>query len=187
MLRAAKDENGKIQKGSLGCYDLSYLEENFPSFTHVELCCDIPEDYDGDNYDIAEVEVEVESKVQTKAKTKKKDAEYESKFTKVKVLKLVKKAAAEIWHLEISGSDTVQVEGVETYTVKKVDEDGKAVAVGTETVKIKTSRGLLSTQSLTLVKGKKTFTLTAVNETVSSNITVICGDKNASKAIEFVL
>jgi len=60
---------------------------------------------------------------------------------------------------------------VVTFTIKKVDGNGDVMS-GDESVRISSTRGLLSALSTPLVNGQATFTLRSIEETVSIDVKV---------------
>ena len=170
MLFCAIDGSGNIQKYSLGASTRENVESRFPAHTVVELRSSaFPPDL-GMLPHLAYIVVLD-------------DTDPEDTFYKFEA-----KSASDRWSLEITGPDTIDVQGTETYTVKKVDGDGVDLPSGTEEIEIQVTRGLLSAQSVTLVDGEATFDLTAVNETVSSEIKGCYTDKVCpKKVVNFVL
>lgn len=167
---AAIDSSGNIQKNSVGHYTRSEWENRFQSpLSVVDVRGDIPNDlYLEQNYLVELDEDDPE------------DTFYE----------FVLKSAVERWNLKLTGSDSIVVSSgtiSETYTIQKIDADGNDLIVGTETITVKTSRGLLSSLTIDLVNGVGTFTLSSVLETVSVQMSIEYPDKPITyKTVNFI-
>jgi hypothetical protein len=160
ILCAYDKANGRFPKNAIGSFEASYFDQ-WESLTVVTIRGRLPSGPLHKNYKVAE---------------------------NGGVYRLEKLTVPERWSLEIVGSDTITVQGTETYTVKKIGADGSDILSGSEEVTLMVERGLLSTQTVSLTDGQGAFDLTAANETVASRIKACFEDRDCPlKRIDFVL